>query len=502
MQVFDRLGVLLETLAGHRKQPRSVVMAPSVLERHRDLMSIFNSRRLTNATFKLDVERMRRGWYSDKYFENVGNMLHTLAKQGYTFQAASPRVPDGSLRGVPVGDMEVEMQWFTRRKPYALVAGVDKALSMLVHCTGYFDLDGRFVNTWDQLEVEAVQDGVFVHYDGDTLAVQPVLKVRGVYRYFALLETPTLGILSRASRIATNVYNTLKAARGKPVLFFPARFDVHEVQAADGYAYDIAVQRYNMDYHGQLKSFVSTDAQGDWWGGPGGGTVPHAVIACFFANTTEAMLCFSATQPPHVPRIALVDFNNDCVGTSLEVLEAMFARYRELKEAGDDTQAELFRLFGVRLDTSSNMRDASLDPIGDASLDLGVNPRLVVATRKALNAAWESWNLPARWQEEAQQYCRAVKIVVSGGFNPQKITRFEELGVPVDIYGVGSSLMANDTHTNTDFTADIVQVKVRGKWIEMAKIGRAPGHNPDLQPVPPDYIDQPGCCADPVLSAL
>jgi hypothetical protein len=62
-------------------------------------MSIFNSRRLTNATFKLDVERMRRGWYSDKYFENVGNMLHTLAKQGYTFQAASPRVPDGSLRG-------------------------------------------------------------------------------------------------------------------------------------------------------------------------------------------------------------------------------------------------------------------------------------------------------------------------------------------------------------------------------------------------------------------
>ena len=74
------------------------------------------------------------------------------------------------------------------------------------------------------------------------------MRVRGRYRDFALLETPTLGILTRASRVATNVYETLVAARGKPVLFFPARFDLHEVQAADGYAYNIAVQRFNLDY--------------------------------------------------------------------------------------------------------------------------------------------------------------------------------------------------------------------------------------------------------------
>jgi len=450
-------------------------------------MSVFDGKRLTDKVFKLDIERMRRGWYSDKYFENVVHMLTTLSNEGYRFKAESPRLPDLPNHPAPVGDMKVEMQWFCRREPYALVAGVDKALAMLRHCTGYFDDSGEFVNAWDQLEVEAVQDGVLARFDGDPMNVQPALKVRGVYRHFAMLETPTLGILSRASRIATNVYNTLMAARGKPVLYFPARFDVHEVQAADGYAYNIAVQRYNLDYHGNLTSFVSTDAQADWWGGFGGGTVPHAVIACFFANTTEAMLCFAATQPPTVPRIALVDFNNNCVETSLDVARAMFNRYRQLKEQGADRQAEQFRLFGVRLDTGGNMRDSALEPLGDPALDLGVNPRLVVATRKALNSAWESWDLPQKWQEQAREYCHSIRIVVSGGFVPEKIRRFERLGVPVDIYGVGSSLMANDSLTNTDFSADVVRVKVNGSWVDMAKIGRRPCDNPDLELIAPDY---------------
>ena len=58
-----------------------------------------------------------------------------------------------------------------------------------------------------------------------------------------------------------------------------------------------------------------------------------------------------------------------------------------------------------------------------------------------------------------------MKIVVSGGFNPDKIRWFEELDVPVDIYGVGSSLMSNDDAlgTNTDFTADVVRIKINGK---------------------------------------
>jgi nicotinate phosphoribosyltransferase len=449
-------------------------------------MSIFNNRRLTNSTFKLDIDRMRRGWYSDKYFENVSQMFDLLNRQGYQVHVTEREPGTASL---PIADIQVEMQWFTRRRPSALVAGVDKALSMLYHCAGTFDDNGHFQSAWNNLEVQAVQDGVFVAFDGDPARVLPVMKVRGPYRAFAILETPMLGILSRASRIATNVYNTLVAAKGKPVLFFPARFDVHEVQAADGYAYDIAVQRYNRDHDRKLQSFVSTDAQGDWWGGFGGGTVPHAVIACFLGNTAEAMVGFAATQPSSVPRIALVDFNNDSVGTSLEVARRLFEQYRSLKEQGNESEAEKYRLFGVRLDTSSNMRDASLEPLGDPQLDLGVNPRLVTAVRNALNNAWASWDVTGRWRDEAEAYCHGVKIVVSGGFTPEKIARFERLGVPVDIYGVGSSLMINDASTNTDFTADVTAVKVDGEWRPMAKVGRKAGDNPDLETIDHAYVE-------------
>ncbi len=446
-------------------------------------MSIFDNKRLTNKTFKLDIERMRRGWYSDKYFENIGRMLTALAAEGYIYAGQHHNLPAGvSAENVAVGDIEVEMQWFTRRLGNTIVVGVDKSLEMLRHCTGYWEED-RFVDTSDKLEVWAVHDGTVVKSDGNPLNAEPVIKVRGRYRDFALLETPTLGVLTRSSRVATNVYETLMAARGKPVLFFPARFDMHEVQAADGYAYNIAIQRFNVDFSHQIGSFVSTDAQGDWWGGAGGGTVAHAAIASFLGDTAEAMMQFARILPANIPRIALVDFNNDSVTDTLRVLEVMFRKYQELCDLGDQAEAGKYVLYGVRLDTSGSVRDVSVAPLGDPALDLGVNPRLVFNVRQGLDAAPESWNMPPAWKEAARKYCRNVKIVVSGGFSPEKIHRFEKLGVPVDIYAVGSWLFNNNGGTVTDFTADVVRVKVHGEWIDMAKVGRKPLDNPDLEQV-------------------
>ncbi|MBE2220998.1 MAG: nicotinate phosphoribosyltransferase [Anaerolineae bacterium] len=443
-------------------------------------MSLFNKERLTNDVFKLDVERMRRGWYSDKYFANILAMLEGVSKaDGYQGQFAREIGQDPL--GLNVGDLEVEVQFFTRRQGKTVIVGVDKALSMLRHCTGYFDASGEWVETWDSLQVTAVHDGAITEYHGDPLKVQPVIRILGRYRDFALLETPMLGILSRSSRIATNVYKVLRAARGKQVLFFPARFDLHEVQAADGYAYDIAVARFNQDFQGQLRSFVSTDAQGDWWGGAAGGTVAHAAIACFFGDTAAAMMAFAQHRPAEIPRIALVDFNNDSVTDSLRTMQAMFTRYVELVEAGQRDEAEKFVLYGVRLDTSGSLRDVNVPPLGDPGLDLGVTPRLVFNVRQALDSAWEGWVLKAEQVEMAKAYCHNVQIVVTGGFSPEKIERFEKLGVPADIYGVGSSLLSNDKETNTDFTADVVRVRLNGRWVDMAKVGRAPANNPDLE---------------------
>lgn len=446
-------------------------------------MSIFDGKRLTNETFKLDIERMRKGWYSDKYFENINRMLTALSKEGYTYSGEYHNLPNGiSLEEIAVGDIEVEMQWFTRRMGKTTVVGVDKSLEMLRHCSGHFEGDG-FMDTSGTLEVWAVHDGTTVKYDGDPTKIQPVIKVRGKYRDFALLETPTLGILTRSSRVATNVYETLVAAKGKPVLFFPARFDVHEVQAADGYAYNIALQRFNKDHARELGAFVSTDAQGDWWGGAGGGTVAHAAIASFLGDTAEAMMQFSHILPPQIPRIALVDFNNDSVRDTLRVLDGMFAMYRDLMNAGNEAEAEKYKLYGVRLDTSGSLRDVSIQPLGDPALDLGVNPRLVFNVRSALDNAWKFWDLPPAWKEAARDYCQNVKIVVSGGFNPEKIRKFEKLSVPADIYAVGSYLFSNGNGTSTDFTADVVRVKIHGEWVDMAKVGRAVGENENLERV-------------------
>ena len=439
-------------------------------------MTVFDRRRLPPSVFKLDVERMRQGWYSDKYFINIARTLAELAAAGYRFGGTAPDLSDleVDLANVDVGQVEVEMQWFPRRRPFSVVVGVDKALAILREGTGYLDDKGRFVNTFEDMEVWAVHDGTEAPYEGDVLNVSPVMKVRGRYRDFAILETPTSGALTRGSRVATNVYEVLQAAGGTQVLFFPARFDAHEVQAADGYAYQVAVQLFNQNYGKSVPASVSTDAQGDWWGGAGGGTVAHSAIACFLGDTAEATMAFAATRPPDIPRIALVDFKNDCVGTSLAVIRAMFGRYLPLVRAGRTDEARKYKLFGVRPDTAADMRDVSVPPLGDKRLDCGVNPRLVFAMREAIDREWQSWDLAGEDRTVAEAYCKEVKIAVTGGFTPARIRQFEDLEVPADIYGVGSWLLSSCDvcGTNNDYTADVVRVRIDGRWYDLAKRGR------------------------------
>jgi nicotinate phosphoribosyltransferase len=441
-------------------------------------MTTFNNVRLSPSLFKLDIDGLRRGYYSDKYFENIVQVLQGAKAAGYTFAGESPRDLGIDPNGLSVGDIKVEAQIFNRRSPFALVAGVDAALALFRYATGYYE-GNVFIETGSQLQAEAVEDGVLTHFSGDTEDVQPVIKVRGRYRHFALLETPVLGVLTRASRVATNVYHVAKAARGKSLLFFPARFDLPEVQSVDGYAYWLAIQRYNVDSGLNVTPFVSTDAQAAWWGGRSGGTVPHALIACFLADTSEAMLAFARYVPPDVSRVVLADFNNDSIGASLATLSAYWPNYLEALKFNDTEAQKRWMIMGVRLDTSGNMRDVSLQPDDPK----GVNPVLVRLLREALDHAWESWNVPSEWADAAQTYCRKVKIVVSGGFNVAKIERFEQESVPVDMYGVGSSLLRNAEDTNTDFTMDVVRVNVHGKWVDIAKVGRKADDNPDLKPV-------------------
>ena len=257
-----------------------------------------------------------------------------------------------------------------------------------------------------------------------------ILKLcSGDYTLFAHLETVYLGVLARRTLVSTNVRRVVDAARGKPILFFPARHDHHRVQTGDGYAAHVA---------GAIG--VSTDAQASWWGGRGVGTVPHALIAAYGGNTVLAATKFAESASPDVNVVVLVDFENDSVRTSLEVARAM----------GE-------RLWGVRLDTSRTLVDRSLwGEMGDYD-PRGVNERLVRKVRDALD----------------ENGFERVKIVVSGGFTVDRIREFEERNVPVDSYGVGSSLIRGDN----DFTADIVLTD----GLPSAKVGRSYRPSPRLE---------------------
>lgn len=347
---------------------------------------------------------MREGYYSDTYFNRARQIL---LRDEYH----------------PI----VRMQVFQRND--AVLGGIDEALAILRLCSGRHAGGGAWEDGWPKLRVKAL-------HDGDRIApYETVLSVEGDYSLFAHLETPYLGVLSRRTRIATNAREIVDAAGGKQVLFFPARFDHHLVQTGDGYAAYIS---------GALG--VSTDANAEWWGARGMGTVPHALIAAYGGDTVLATQKFAEFANGDLNVIALVDFDNDCVGTSLAVARAL----------GD-------RLWGVRLDTSGTLVDKSIWNMMGTFKPTGVIPQLVFNVRKALDA--EGFG--------------HVKIVVSGGFNPQRIREFERDGVPVDAYAVGSAFFEGSG--KFDFTADIVAIYGNGEWRECHKVGRPERPNPRLE---------------------
>jgi nicotinate phosphoribosyltransferase len=415
--------------------------------------------------FGLDYDKVRQGWYTDKYFVNASNILSELIREGYKFAGKSPELKQQGfpVHDIEVGKLEVEMQLFTRRKPFSLVAGTRRAIGIYRNCAGHRGQDGRFVSAGNEMEIEALDDGERV------VEWEPVIHVRGVYRDLAPLETPVLGVLTRSTKVATNVFLALEAARGKPIFFFPARYDIPEAQAADGYAYKVAVETYNRENHASLPLLISTDAQGSAWDALGSGTVSHSYLLCFLKDTAEAMLHFARLMPPEANRVALVDVNDDCIGDSLATAKALFLKHMELIEQGRTVEARKYVLYGVRPDTAGNMLDKAIPPDEAAPEDYGVSPKLVRRLKQALDEAYLTVDVPTKWRDNAKDYFQNIKIVASCGFDPEQIDVFEKDGIPVDVYGVGSYFLRGQSN---DYTADIVAVRIDGTWVKLAKAGR------------------------------
>src|SRR5205085_7012537 len=90
--------------------------------------------RLDPAIFRLPVERIREGYYSDAYFVYTKELLE-----------AEDRHP------------RVTMQVFQKRD--SLLGGIDEAIAILKLCSGRRAGDGSWVQGWDRLDVRALHEG-------------------------------------------------------------------------------------------------------------------------------------------------------------------------------------------------------------------------------------------------------------------------------------------------------------------------------------------------------
>jgi len=243
--------------------------------------------------------------------------------------------------------------------------------------------------------------------------MEVVLRIRAPYQSYGAYETAYLGMLSHCSGWATAARECVDAARGIPVISFGARHIHPSV---------VGIMEYSAIVGGCTGCASTAGAR--LAGIQPTGTIPHALII-IMGNTAKATLAFDKHMPSEVPRITLVDTFEDEVRESVTVAKAMQGK-----------------LQGVRLDTPSERGRVTADLVKEvrAWLDL--------------------------------EGFKDVKIVVSGGLNPERIRYFIDEGAPVDIFAVGSHI--SDAKP-IDFTADLHEIE----GIPIAKRGRMPGITPN-----------------------
>ncbi|MGH3102119.1 MAG: quinolinate phosphoribosyl transferase, partial [Thermoleophilia bacterium] len=144
--------------------------------------------RLSPGVFRMPVERIRSGYYSDAYFNHTKTLLEA----------------DGH-------HPHVVMQVFQREE--AILGGIDEAIAVLKQCAGRRGPDGRWIPGFKELDVRAL-------HEGDPVSPwETVMTIEGDYSLFAHLETVYLGTMARRTLIMRNVREVVEASGGKPILY-------------------------------------------------------------------------------------------------------------------------------------------------------------------------------------------------------------------------------------------------------------------------------------------
>lgn len=265
--------------------------------------------------------------------------------------------------------------------------------------------------------------GVFKVYgvnDGDLIeAGKPILIIEGDYSKIAEYESVIDGILARESSVCNSTKKILSLIKPSQLIYMGDRADLYLAQPYDGYAAWVGGMKiFTTKAHIELIQDKKVKVVG---------TMPHALIQQFHGNLNKALWAYHKTLPKE-KLSALVDYHNDVVN--------------EIKQLDNKLKP---LIASIRIDTSIRMCDKSL---AKKRNNYGVSEQLVINARKALN----------------QNGMSHTKIIVSSGFNFEKIKTFKKHKIPVDFYGVGGSLVKVDVN----ITGDLVYLNGKAE----AKSGR------------------------------
>lgn len=241
-------------------------------------------------------------------------------------------------------------------------------------------------------------------------AKEVIMRITGKYCEFGVYETALLGILASSSGWATAARQSKEVAGDKKVLCFGARH-VHPAVAP-------VMERAAVVGGADGASCI---LGAKLLGLEPAGTVPHTIFL-IMGDSVEVARAYHEVMPPQEPRTVLVDTFKDEAEEALRCAEDLGAN-----------------LQGIRLDTPSERG--------------GVTQELVREIRGRLDLA-------------GYQH---VKIFVSGGLTPERISLLKEAGA--EAFGVGSYISGAPA---IDMTMDIKEVNGR----PIAKRGRIPGITP------------------------
>ena len=361
-------------------------------------MAVRERVRMAPSVFRLPVEKIRDGYYSDAYFNLTKSLLEA--------DGHHPRVL---------------MQVFQREE--SILGGVDEAIAVLKHGAGHYEGD-QWISGWEQLDVRAL-------HEGDEISPwETVMTIEGDYSEFAHLETVYLGVMARRTLIMRNV---------------------HEVVTP------------------RAASRSCTSPPGTTTGWCRRATAGRAHRGRDRRLDRRAGLLVG--RPRHRHRAARADrgLRRGHRARRAQVRRPLRARHERDRARGLRQRLRAHRAGGGG--------GARRRPLGRAAGHLRQARGRVAAPaprrRRATGVAAELVELTRAELDRAG--FENVHIVVSGGFTAERIREFEATGVPVDSYGVGSSLIRGAN----DFTADVVMNDGR----PCAKVGREYRPNPRLEPV-------------------